>query len=52
MATKIKDTPVLMGEDAIEFMKQIENVISVSKEDLKRMQANYEIFKSLIKKSN
>lgn len=48
MATAIKETPVLKGKDAANFLKQnSSHTTSISKEEFERMKANYEKIKSL-----
>ncbi len=47
MATPIKETPILTGEDARRFIQRMENVKPVSKEELDRMKKNYEFMRGI-----
>ncbi len=51
MATKIKDTPTLVGKEVKEFLKALENPKKESKETIEKMKENYEVFKELEKSS-
>lgn len=42
-----KETPILFGEDAIRFQKEIENPVRVSEAEKKRMAESYAYIKSL-----
>lgn len=46
MATPIKPTPVLYGEDAVRFEKRMQNPPKISKEEREQMEKSYEWFKS------
>lgn len=54
MSLPIRDTPVLRGKDAIRFLEQmeIERTRRIPKEELDRMNRNYEIFKTLLNKND
>ncbi|HJA56117.1 MAG TPA: hypothetical protein H9951_12215 [Candidatus Bacteroides intestinigallinarum] len=43
MARPIRETPVLLGEDARRFEERIKNPRKVSKEELERVRKNYEL---------
>ena len=50
MATKpypFKDTPILFGEDAIRFQKEIEHPESVSNKERKAQEEAYQYLKSI-----
>lgn len=47
MARPIKDTPVLTGEDARRFMKEIENPVRVSEEERRKSYEDYILLKSI-----
>lgn len=49
MATPIKETPILYGEDARRFLEAIKNPKKASPEEIARIKASYEIFKKLEK---
>ena len=42
-----KETPILFGEDAIRFQKEIENPVRASEAEKKRMAESYAYIKSL-----
>jgi hypothetical protein len=46
MATPIKPTPILYGEDAIRFEKRMQNPPKISKEEKEEMERADELFKS------
>ena len=48
MATPIEATPILMGEDAIQFMRRIEEDRVVSQEEYDRMVKAYEFAMSIL----
>lgn len=50
MALPIKDTPVLTGEDAREFERQIRisGSAKVSKEELEKLKTSHELFRTLL----
>ena len=43
MARPIRETPILLGEDARCFEERIKNPRKVSKEELERVRKNYEL---------
>ncbi|RGQ99836.1 MULTISPECIES: hypothetical protein [Bacteroides] len=43
MARPIRETPILLGEDARRFEERIKNPRKVSKEELERVRKNYEL---------
>lgn len=45
MATPIRDTPVLYGEDARRFIENMNNPKKIAPERLKEMRENYERMK-------
>lgn len=47
MARPIKETPILKGNDAKEFAKNIENPTPVSKADKEAAKRAYEAFKAI-----
>jgi len=47
MARPIKETPVLYGEDARRFEKQMRERKQISPERKSEMERNYEIFKKI-----
>ncbi len=49
MARPIKETPILFGEDAKRFMKEMEETRNkrASKEERERIKKNYELLKSI-----
>jgi len=49
MATPIKETPILTGEDARRFMQRMKEKREVSKEEIARMEKNYELLMSIAK---
>lgn len=49
MALPIKETPFLRGEDAIEFMKNANNVVKASEEKRIRIKEHYLKIKALFK---
>ena len=42
-----KETPILFGEDAIRFQKEIENPVKVSQAEKKRIAESYAYMKSI-----
>ena len=42
-----KETPILFGEDAIRFQREIENPVKVSQAEKKRMAESYAYIKSI-----
>jgi hypothetical protein len=52
MATKIKDTPVLSGEDAIRFLKAIEKPEKVSESERQRIRNGYNAIQAISKINN
>ena len=42
-----KETPILFGEDAIRFQKEIENPVKVSQAEKKRIAESYASIKSI-----
>lgn len=49
MATPIKETPILTGEDARRFMQRMNEKREISEEELNRMKKNYELIMSIAK---
>ncbi len=49
MARKIKETPILTGEDAKRFMERMQETRVVSKEEIERVKKNYEYIISISK---
>lgn len=47
MATPIKETPTLKGKDAERFLRLMDEVQPVSKEEMERIRRNYEYIKSI-----
>ena len=47
MARPIKDTPIIWGKDAERFLKAMENVTPISKEEREEQKKAYEWFKSI-----
>ncbi len=47
MATPIKETPILTGEDAMRFLKRMDEKREVSEEEIARMKKNYELLMSI-----
>ena len=47
MARPIKDTPTISGKDAKRFLKAMENVVPISKEEREKMKKAYEWSKSI-----
>lgn len=47
MARPIKETPTLRGKDAERFLRLMEEVQPVSKEEMERIKKNYEYIKSI-----
>ena len=47
MATPIKETPILTGEDARRFLKRMEETREISEEDIQRVKRNYELIMSI-----
>lgn len=43
MATPIKETPILTGEDAKRFLQRMNEKREVSDEEINRMKRNYEL---------
>ncbi|HVU98884.1 MAG TPA: hypothetical protein VHE34_26860 [Puia sp.] len=52
MAKPIKETPILTGKDACNFVNQISNAPkeSISQTELERIKANFEKIKAIVKK--
>ena len=48
MARQIKPTPVLKGEDAVNFLSKIEQRKKASKEELERMNAGFQRINKMI----
>ena len=49
MAREIAETPILFGEDAIRFEKEIANPKKISEKERREQRAAYELFKSRAK---
>ena len=47
MPKPIELTPTLRGKDAERFLREMENVKPVSKEELEQVKKDYEYFKSI-----
>lgn len=47
MARPIKETPILFGEDARRFLKEMENVKPASEEEKQRIRKSYEKLKKI-----
>ena len=47
MATRIKETPVLFGKDAENFVRENREVVKVSTEEKEQIRASYEALKSI-----
>lgn len=47
MATPIKETPILTGEDARRFLQRMNEKREVSEEEISRMKRNYELIMSI-----
>ena len=47
MARPIGETPVMYGEDAVRFLKEMENVKSASNEDKERVRKAYDMLKKI-----
>ena len=47
MATRIKETPVLSGKDAKDFVRENREVVKVSTEEKEQIRASYEALKSI-----
>jgi len=47
MATPIKETPILTGEDAKRFLQRMNEKREVSDEEINRMKRNYELIMSI-----
>ena len=47
MARPIKETPTLRGKDAERFLRLMDEVQPVSKEEMERIKKNYEYIKSI-----
>lgn len=47
MARPIKETPTLKGKDAERFLRLMDEVQPVSKEEMERIKKNYEYIKSI-----
>ena len=47
MARPIGETPVLYGEDAVRFLKDMENVKPASNEEKERVRKAYEMLKKI-----
>ncbi len=43
MARPVRETPILLGEDARRFEERMKNPRKVSKEELERVRKNYEL---------
>lgn len=49
MASPIKETPVLFGEEALRFMAKIDNPRPVSTEEVKTARQSYELIMAIAK---
>lgn len=49
MAKPIKETPILKGADAIKFIRNNQSVAKESKENIDRIEANYELLAKISK---
>jgi hypothetical protein len=49
MARPIKETPILEGKDATQFLNNMQNVQKSSKSEMERIQKSYQSFKSIAK---
>lgn len=49
MARKIKETPILTGQDAKRFMQRMQETRTISKEEIERIKRNYEYIISISK---
>ena len=47
MARPVGETPVLQGEDAVRFLKEMENVKPASTEEKERVRKAYEMLKKI-----
>ena len=47
MATPIKETPILTGEDARRFLKRMNEKREIPQEEIERMKRNYELIMSI-----
>ena len=47
MATPIKETPILTGEDARLFMEHMNETREISQEEVERIKKNYELIMSI-----
>ena len=47
MATPIKETPILTGEDARLFMEHMNKMREISQEEVERIKKNYELIMSI-----
>ena len=47
MATPIELTPTLRGKDAERFLREMDNVRPITKEERERMKRNYEFIRSI-----
>ena len=47
MATRIKETPVLSGKDAENFVRENREVVKVSTEEKEQIRTSYEALKSI-----
>jgi hypothetical protein len=49
MARPIKETPLLKGKDAKQFIERMKETKQVSEEEIRRVQLNYEYIMSIAK---
>lgn len=49
MARPIKETPLLKGKDAKQFIERMKETKQVSEEEIRRVQLNYEYVMSIAK---
>jgi hypothetical protein len=49
MARPIKETPVLEGKDATQFLSNMHNVQKSNKSEVEKIQKSYQLFKSIAK---
>lgn len=47
MAKPIKETPILKGQDAVRFQRQMANSVKISDDARKKMQANFDKIQSI-----
>ena len=52
MASRIKETPILYGEDARRFVEENKNFKKISQEERERIDKSYEFFKSIFNEQN